>query len=259
MFDALVNNKIENTDINFDVQMEDVETLNRKAFNEELDVTKLSFAAFSKVSDKYEMLTAGSALGTGVGPLLICKKKFSDPVNQIKTIAVPGLNTTAYFLFRIFFPGEYIIREMVFSEIESALLNEVADAGIIIHENRFTYEAKGLHKITDLGEQWENLTGKPIPLGGIAIRRSIDKNIRQKINTLLRQSIEYALSYPDEASGYVKAHAQEMSEEVRKKHIDLYVNNYSLNIGKNGKEAIRLLFRYSGNVKIKNAGKLFTE
>jgi 1,4-dihydroxy-6-naphthoate synthase len=245
MFDALVNGRIDTGDIRFDVHLEDVQTLNKLALEGNLDITKISFAAYNLIRENYELLTSGSALGNGVGPLFISKKIVANPMKEIKTVAIPGINTTAFFLFRMFYPELYHIKEMVFSDIEKAILDEEVDAGIIIHENRFTYEAKGLKKISDLGELWENKTGQPIPLGGIAILRSLDENLKRKINQLLRQSVEYAFANPEASSEYVKKHAQEMSEEVRKKHIKLYVNSYSINLGDAGKNAI-LKFISSG-------------
>jgi 1,4-dihydroxy-6-naphthoate synthase len=243
IFDALVNGRIDTGGLTFKPFLEDVETLNTLAQKEELDVTKLSFAAYAGLIDKYMLLTAGSALGNGVGPLLISLKEFSDPEKQIKSVAIPGKNTTAYFLFKMFYPGNYTIKEMIFSEIEQAVLNGKVDAGVIIHENRFTYEKKGLKKINDLGELWEKKTGQPIPLGGIAVKRNLDEELKKKINNLIRQSVEYAFAHPLESSEYVKLHAREMSEEVRKKHIQLYVNDFSVELGEKGKNAIMLLFQ----------------
>ena len=238
MFDALVNGRIDTKKINFNVRLEDVETLNRFALNGELDVTKLSFAVYSKVMAEYELLTAGSALGKGVGPLLVTRKDFTKPVKEIRTVAIPGSYTTASFLFRMFYPEITALHEIIFSEIEEAVLSGKVDAGVIIHESRFTYADKGLKKISDLGELWEKKTGQPIPLGGIAIRRSLDEKTKKKINQLVKSSVEYAFAHPSESDGYVKAHSQEMDEIVRKQHIQLYVNEYSLELGENGKKTI---------------------
>jgi 1,4-dihydroxy-6-naphthoate synthase len=246
MFDALVNGKIDNNDFTFNVQLEDIETLNQLAIKGEPDITKISFAAYSKVMDEYELLTAGSALGSGVGPLFISKRKFLNPEKEIKSVAIPGKNTTAYFLFKLFYPTLTNVKEIVFSEIEQSIIDEEVDAGIIIHENRFTYESKGLLKISDLGELWEKKTGYPIPLGGIAIRRSIEKSTKNKINDLFQKSIEYAFANPKASYDYVKSHAQEMDEDVRKKHIELYVNDYSSSLGKEGKKAIEEFLKITG-------------
>jgi 1,4-dihydroxy-6-naphthoate synthase len=244
IFDGLVNGKIETNGLSFQARLEDVETLNRFAINAELDITKISFAVYPQIREHYELLTAGSALGNGVGPLFISKRKFSDPLKEIKTIAIPGKNTTAFFLFKMFYPSLINTKEMIFSEIEDALLNETVDAGVIIHENRFTYQDKGLRKISDLGDLWENKTGHPIPLGGIAVRRSLDKTLKKEINGLIRSSVQFAFNYPDSSREYVRQHAQEMSEDVRKKHIQLYVNDFSVDLGVEGKKAIELFLDF---------------
>jgi 1,4-dihydroxy-6-naphthoate synthase len=245
MFDALVNGRIAIGDFSFNTRLEDVETLNRLALNETLDITKLSFAAYSRVMDKYQLLTSGSALGNGVGPLFVSKKLFAN-VEAIKSVAIPGLNTTAYFLFKMFFPTVENVKEYVFSDIEQAILDGEVDAGIIIHENRFTFKAKGLTEIADLGELWEHKTGLPIPLGGIAVRRSLPDDIKRKINDLVRSSVLFAFTHPKASAEYVKAHSQEMSEEVTKKHIQLYVNNYSVNLDERGKNAIHNFIHAAG-------------
>lgn len=245
MFDALVNGRITRGDFAFDVRLEDVETLNRHAMEETLDITKLSFAAYTRVMDKYQLLTSGSALGNGVGPLFVSKKLFAN-VEEIKSVAIPGLNTTATFLFKMFFPSVNNLKEYIFSEIEQAVLDGEVDAGIIIHENRFTYAAKGLTEIADLGELWEHKTGLPIPLGGIAVRRSLPEEIKRKINDLVRSSVLYAFTHPKASADYVKEHSQEMSEEVTKKHIQLYVNNFSVNLDEKGKNAIHKFMHAAG-------------
>jgi 1,4-dihydroxy-6-naphthoate synthase len=243
MFDALVNGKIDTNGIFFSPELEDIETLNRKALSGEFDITKVSFGVFTSISNTYELLNSGAALGSGVGPLFISKKKFED-ISEIKTVAIPGKHTTAYILFKIFYPQITTTKEMIFSEIEQAILNGEVDAGVIIHENRFTYESKGLRKISDLGELWEKQTGQPIPLGGIVIRKNISPEIKKNVNDLLRQSIEFAFAHPESGFDYIKNHAQEMSEEVRKKHIELYVNKYSIDLGENGKNAVRIFLEH---------------
>jgi 1,4-dihydroxy-6-naphthoate synthase len=243
MFDAMVNGRIDTGEFKFDIRLEDVETLNLLALEAELDITKLSFAAYSQVIDKYQLLTSGSALGNGVGPLFISKKHFTEPLKEIKSIAIPGKHTTAYFLFKTFYPQLTNVKEYIFSEIELAIINDEVDAGIIIHENRFTYAAKGLKKIADLGQLWENKTGMPIPLGGIAIRRTLSDDIKKNISGILKKSIQFAFSNPEASKKYVKDHSQEMSDDVIQKHIDLYVNEYSLDLNEKAKEAIRMLLR----------------
>ena len=246
MFDAMINGKIDTEGLQFEAHLADVETLNKKAIAGEAEISKLSFFAFANITEHYQLLSSGSALGNGVGPLLISMKKFNDPEKEIKSIAIPGKNTTANFLFRTFFPKLTNANEFIFSDIESAILDGKVDAGVIIHENRFTYETKGLLKIADLGDLWEQKTKLPIPLGGIVVKRDLNENVKKKVERILCKSVEFAFANPDSSSEYVKMHAQEMSTEVRKKHIELYVNAYSIDIGITGKQAIHEMFRIIG-------------
>jgi 1,4-dihydroxy-6-naphthoate synthase len=239
IFDALVNNKIDAQGLQFDVRLEDVETLNELAINNQLDFTKVSYGVLHLIQKNYKVLNSGSALGKGVGPLLISKEKISfDEVNDC-TIAIPGENTTAHLLFSQAFPNAKKKIFKRYDEIENFVLNAGDKSlGVIIHENRFTYFDKGLQKVVDLGNFWEEKTGYPIPLGGIVGKRSIDENILMKADSLIRQSIEFAFKNYPLITDYVKMHSQEMEPEVMKKHIDLYVNNYSIDLGKEGKNAI---------------------
>lgn len=248
IFDALIHHKIDTEGLDFEVYFDDVETLNQKAVNHELDITKLSFHAFAHVADKYALLDSGSALGFGVGPLLICKDESLLNLETLATkgkdlrIGIPGKLTTANFLLGIAFPEMQHKEIMVFSEIEDALLEDRIDVGLIIHENRFTYASRGLHKILDLGSHWENLTGCAIPLGGIVISRNLDKEIQLKVNRLIRKSVEFAFANPKSGIDFISSHAQAMDQEVMYKHIDLYVNNYSIDLGEEGRKAINILF-----------------
>ncbi|QPH37975.1 menaquinone biosynthesis family protein [Pedobacter endophyticus] len=249
IFDALIHQKIDTEGLTFEVCYDDVETLNQKAMKGELDITKLSFHAFAYVANQYALLDAGSALGFGVGPLLISKKHFDgdkDPQFQTSNsplrVGIPGKYTTANFLLGIAYPHLQNKQEMVFSEIESALLNEDIDLGLIIHENRFTYQDKGLTKIIDLGDYWEKLTGCAIPLGGIVVNRNLDREVQLKVNRLVRKSVEYAFAHPRSAIDFIREHAQAMDEAVMYKHIELYVNKFSVNLGEEGRKAIDTLF-----------------
>ena len=248
IFDALIHHKIDTEGLDFEVSYDDVETLNQKAFRGELDITKLSYHAFAYVADSYVLLDSGSALGFGVGPMLICKEdpeklraELAKPNTQLK-IGIPGKYTTANFLLGLAFPEALNKQELVFSDIENAVLDGRVDIGLIIHENRFTYQDKGLKKIIDLGDFWEKETGLAIPLGGIVANRTLPLDIQHKINRVLRRSVEFAFSNPKSGLEYIRSHAQEMSEEVMYKHIDLYVNKYSVELGDEGKKAIKLLF-----------------
>ncbi len=243
IFDALVNKKIDSEGFEFENVLADVETLNQWALEGKLDITKLSFPAFFRSLDNYTLLNAGSAIGNGVGPLLISDAQHElsdDEINQA-SIALPGINTTANLLFTFAFPDASDKIFLPFSAIEAALLNKETDLGVIIHENRFTYQQKGLHKVKDLGEYWEQKMELPVPLGGIAINQSVKRSMALKINELIRKSIEFAFKNYPIIPEYVKQHAQEMSEEVMRQHIDLYVNNYSIDLGDEGKLAIESL------------------
>jgi 1,4-dihydroxy-6-naphthoate synthase len=249
IFDALIHGKIDTEGLSFNVSFDDVETLNQKALNSELDITKLSFHAFAYVVSKYALLDAGSALGFGVGPMLICKKENVDRINlQLQTpnskltVGIPGKYTTANFLLGVAYPFLNNKEEMVFSDIESALIEEKIDLGLIIHENRFTYQDKGLTKIMDLGAFWEQLTHCAIPLGGIVINRKLPITVQQKVNRLIRKSVEFAFANPQSGIDFIRSHAQEMDETVMYKHIELYVNEYSIDLGAEGKKAIDTLF-----------------
>lgn len=242
IFDALVHKKIDTEGLDFDVQLEDVETLNQKALRGELDITKLSFHAYGYVLKNYILLRSGSALGFNCGPLLVESGKFDKSKIEEMKIAIPGKMTTANFLLSLAFPNLKNKVEYLFSDIEDAVLRGEVNAGLIIHENRFTYEAKGLKKVMDLGEYWDSLIHAPIPLGGIVIKRSFDNELQQKVNHLIRKSVEFAFQHPESSMPYVRQHAQAMSEEVMKKHIALYVNDFSVELGEVGSNAINLMF-----------------
>jgi len=245
IFDALVNKKIDTEGLEFDVVLEDVETLNKWSFEKKLDITKLSYPAFFQNLDKYVLLNSGAALGKGVGPLLISKQNIQHSTFNFQqaTIALPGKNTTANLLFSFAYPEAKNKKHMIFSAIEESVLNEQTELGVIIHENRFTYQQKGLHKVTDLGEYWEEKMKAPIPLGGIAVKRSIEKETSLKIDRLIRKSIEFAFSNYALITDYVKQHSQEMSEDVMRQHIELYVNNFSIDLGNDGRQAIETLYK----------------
>lgn len=244
MFDAIVNRRIDLEGLSFTPHLADVEALNRDAFSGAAEVTKLSYHAYAYVRRDYALLDAGSALGRSCGPLVIAARPLDprDLHTGALRIAIPGIYTTANFLFGLAFPEARDRTPLVFSDIEGAVLDGRFDAGVIIHENRFTYEAKGLHKVVDLGEFWEQQTGMPIPLGAIAIRRSLPDDVKQRVNRVLRRSVEYAFEHPGASLPYVRAHAQEMDETVMYKHIDLYVNQYSVDLGVDGRRAVTTLF-----------------
>ena len=248
IFDALVNKKIDTEGVDFDVHLEDVQTLNQWAMQGKLDISKISYGVLPLILDRYELLDAGGALGKGVGPLLIAREPLALTSINDRTIAIPGEQTTAHLLFSVAFPEARNRRFMVFSGIEDSVLSGAVDCGVIIHENRFTYQQKGLVKLMDLGEFWETKTGAPIPLGGIVFRKGQAAALSKKINRLIRKSLEYAFERYPQLPDYVRAHAQEMDESVMRQHIDLYVNNYSLSLGEDGMRAIGILLEAYGYI-----------
>lgn len=262
IFDALVHHKIDTGGLSFAVEYHDVETLNQKAFNRALDITKLSYHAFAYAVEDYELLDAGSALGFGVGPLLITKNQhlaeelqqcvgaFLPEKFQNLKIGIPGKFTTANFLLGLAYPLLQNKELLLFSDIEQALLNEEIDLGLIIHENRFTYETKGLHKVVDLGDYWEKTTQNPIPLGGIVIRRGLPQEIKLQVNRLIKDSVSFAFDNPKSGLDYIRSHAQEMDEAVMYQHIELYVNKYSLDLGTEGRKAIQTMLDRAEELKL---------
>lgn len=261
IFDAMIHGKIDTEGLEFEVLLDDVEALNEMALQGKLDVTKLSYHAFAYVRDRYTLLDAGSALGENCGPLLIAKEARKPEDVKNLNIAIPGKFTTAHFLFKLAFPEASRTQSLVFSAIEKAILDGSVDAGVIIHENRFTYEAKGLKKIIDLGEFWEQKTGMPIPLGGIALQKSLSHEVRQKVNRVMKRSVQYAFDHPEASHQFVCSHAQELSPEVQQQHIDLYVNQYTLDLREKGKESIRYMYRLAAEKGIipELEGEIFLE
>lgn len=243
IFDAMVHGRIDTEGLEFSYSLSDVEELNRKAFQGTVDITKISFHAYAYAADKYLILDAGSALGYRNGPLLIAKKDFPSSSLADKNIAIPGRYTTANLLFSIAWPEAKLKKEYLFSDIERALIDEEADAGLIIHETRFTFHQKGLHKIADLGEYWEDLTNMPIPLGTIVIRRDLPMDVKLKVNRVVRRSLEFAYNDSFASYEFVSANAREMDSSVMNKHIKMFVNEFTLNLGDKGKNAVNELFR----------------
>ena len=242
IFDALVNKKIDTEGLDFDIHLEDVQTLNNFVLEDRLDFSKISYGVMPLLLNTHTLLNSGGAMGNGVGPLLISKNAniTAGDVNDLR-IAIPGKNTTAYLLFSFVYPNAKNISFYVFNEIEAAVLSGEVDAGVIIHENRFTYAQKGLYKITDLGAEWETKTKSPIALGGIVASNRISKPIMGQVDQLIAKSVEYAFNNYPAISEYVSCHAQEMSEAVMRQHIDLYVNDFSKDMGETGKNAIETL------------------
>lgn len=242
MFHALINNKI-NHDFDLDVTYLDIEELNQAALRNTYDISKISFSLLSKVSASHWLLKSGSALGKACGPLIISKNLQSIDSNKDYHCLIPGRNTTANFLLSTLHPNIKNKEEILFSEIEPKLNQNEAELGLVIHETRFTYEANGFNKISDLGEEWEEKTGLPIPLGGIVANKRVDKHLIKEFESGIAKSIEYAYKNESEALEFCKSYAQEMDFEVMKSHIDLYVNEYSLSLGLDGKKTINFMLQ----------------
>lgn len=244
IFDALVNHKIDTKGLEFEVFLADVEELNQLALNNQLMVTKMSYHAYAYCSKNYNVLTSGSALGNHCGPLLISKRPFSQAEIEDALVAIPGELTTAHFLLNYYRPNLKHKQTALFSEIESLVLNEDVDLGVIIHENRFTYMDKGLQLVEDLGAYWEDQTNYPIPLGGIMVRNDLELNLQQEINQMIQNSIVFANKNKGSLPEFVTTHAQEMSEQVMRQHIDLYVNDFSLDLGQTGRDTINYMMNF---------------
>ncbi len=250
IFDAMIHHKVDTEGLEFEVLMADVEELNRNAFSGNIDITKLSYHSYLYIANQYKLLNSGSALGYKNGPLVIAKRNIHLEKPAGLKIAIPGKHTTANLLFSVLYPEIKDKHEYLFSDIEEAILKGEVDAGVIIHENRFTYEKKGLEKIADLGEMWELQTKSPIPLGGIVIHRKHPEEIQQKVDRVLKRSVEFALANPASGNDFVKCYAQELEEEVIKMHIALYVNNFTVDLGETGKNAVFTLFERAINLGI---------
>lgn len=250
IFDALINNKIDTEGIDFICDAEDIEKLNLRTIDEDLDMTKVSFNAFLHIADKYQLLDAGSALGTNCGPLLISRKPYTDSEINNLSIAVPGKYTTAALLLDFAYPEVTDVHEIMFNKIENKILKNIVDAGVIIHETRFTYQEKGLVKLRDLGEFWEQNTGFPIPLGGIVVRRDMPEELKARLSRIMKASVNYAFQNPESSKEFIKEHSTEIDDEIIRKHIDLYVTQYSKSLGIKGKDAITFLFNYGLKNKI---------
>ncbi len=242
IFEAMVHGRIDTEGLEFDWFLADVEELNRRAIEGSVDITKMSYHAYARAAAGYLILDAGSALGRSNGPLVISKHKMYPDELDNALIAIPGKYTTANLLFSIFWPAATNKREYLFSDIPEVVLSGEVDAGLIIHETRFTYKAMNLRKVADTGERWEELTGMPVPLGGIVISRSVDEVTAAKVNRAIRRSIEYARANPAGSVSFIKKHARETDTVVTREHIKLFVNSFSLSLGEEGRAAIERLY-----------------
>ena len=245
MFDALVHGRVDTEGLEFEVKLSDIEELNREALEGTADVTKLSYAVVPEVLDRYKVLHSGSALGRGNGPLLVSRHKlWPEEMDSHVRVAIPGLHTTANRLLGVLFPEVVDRRVYLFSDVAEAVMSDACDAGVLIHEGRFTYPKLGLQCVADLGERWERLTGLPLPLGAIVVSRQLPEPIQRAVDRVLRRSIEYAMAHPAASADYVRRYARELSDEVTRQHIELFVNNFSVDLGDEGRRAVcRLLDR----------------
>jgi 1,4-dihydroxy-6-naphthoate synthase len=243
IFYALAHGKVA-PDLSWQIKLEDVEVLNQLAKQSVLDVSKISYHAYAHLTKDYIMLPAGGALGKGVGPLIVIRENLTSLSK--KRVAIPGGLTTANLLLKLSQSDDVKIVTLRYDQIMPAVAKGEVDAGLIIHESRFTYADYGLKKFLDVGEWWESSTGHLLPLGGIMAKRSLGNETLRRLNRVIRESLEYAHQHPEQTQEYVAKHAQEMSQEVRQKHIDLYVNEYSLDVGEAGKAAVYELFRRAG-------------
>jgi 1,4-dihydroxy-6-naphthoate synthase len=241
IFYALVHGLVPAGGLSFRERLEDVETLNRLVLDRALAISKISFHLLGHVRDEYALLRSGGALGRGCGPLLVARNPIAPSELRGKRIAIPGRYTTASLLLQLHDPALDTLVIMPFHEIMGAVARGEVDAGVIIHESRFTYQEHGLHALLDLGEWWERETGQPIPLGGIVARRDLGTEIVTTVENALRESVLCAQAYPEKARGYIRAHSQEMSDEVCDAHINLYVNRYSVDLGPDGEAAVTTL------------------
>jgi 1,4-dihydroxy-6-naphthoate synthase len=247
IFDALVNHKIDTKGYDFKLHLEDVQTLNEWALQGKLPFSKISYGVWPKLKNQYQLLQSGGALGKGVGPLLIYKGM--QPDASTMRVAIPGRDTTAHLLFSLAFPEVTNKVFLVFNEIEDAVLSGKVDAGVIIHENRFTYAARGLTQWMDLGQYFETSFNAPIPLGGIIARKDQPQETIQLMDLLIQESVAYAFKNSYQTlPEFVQCHAQEMSEQVMRQHIDLYVNDFSIQMGEVGKNAIDRLEEVYNNL-----------
>jgi len=242
IFEAMVHGRVDTEGLEFDWFLADVEELNRRALEGSVDITKMSYHAYARAAGGYLILDSGSALGRSNGPLVVSRRRIEPGELDNAVIAIPGTNTTANLLFSIFWPGATRKREYLFSDIPGAVLSGEADAGLIIHETRFTYRAMGLTLVADTGTMWEEMTGLPVPLGGIVVNRTLDPVVAAKVGRAIRRSIEYARTSPGESTDFIRRHARETEDEIAREHINLYVNDFSLSLGEEGRQAIQKLF-----------------
>jgi 1,4-dihydroxy-6-naphthoate synthase len=240
MFYALAADKIDTEGLAFTHIIQDIETLNRRAMNAELDVTAVSIHAYAYVLDQYALLTSGASMGEDYGPLVISREPMGVEELRAATIAVPGLMTTAYLTLRLCV-GDVKTTVVPFDQIMDAVERGEVDAGLLIHEGQLTYSSRGFHKVVDLGEWWMKETGLPLPLGGNAIRKSLGPELIARVSKLLRESIQYGLANREVAVRHSMKYGRGMAESLTDKFVGMYVNDYTIEYGERGREAVRRL------------------
>ena len=242
-FDALINHRIEH-DFDLSVEYHDIEVLNEGVLRGEPDISKISYAVYPLVADKYRLLDSGSALGRGNGQLLVRRK---GETGKIRTVISPGKNTTANTLLMRYFP-DVEVQHMLFSEIAEAVEQGKADAGVLIHEGRFVYERRNLELVADLGKMWERETNLPLPLGAIIVKREIEEKVVSEFDKLLADSVRFAFDNPHLSRSFIKQHAQELEDEVIEKHISLFVNDFTISLGEEGRKAVERLINATPDI-----------
>lgn len=245
IFYALTHGKLPIQQFLVRERLEDVETLNQLALSGTLELTKISYHALGHLRDRYTLLRSGGALGRGCGPLVVATQQTDMAALRGQTIAIPGQLTTANLLLQLYAEGYEKLLILPFDQIMPALRKGEAQAGVIIHESRFTYQSEGFHEIIDLGAWWEGETGLPIPLGGILARRDLGAELISTVDSAIRSSLDYAWAHPEETRGYIRQHAQELDDTVTDSHINLYVNEFSRDLGAEGIRAVETLFALS--------------
>ncbi len=242
IFDALVNHKIDSEGLEFDIEIADIEALNTAATNEKYDCTKISFFAFTSLWQEYYLLRSGAAMGENCGPLIIAKKENQAKNPSEMRIGIPGKNTSAALLLSSYYPPFKDIKEMLFSDIENALDKDEIDWGLIIHENRFSFEEKGFIAVDDLGKRWLSEYALPVPLGGIIAHKRLGTDKIKLLERIIKKSILFAMENPESSMDFIKKHAQNLKDDVINKHIELYVNHYSVDIKEKGEKAVLRFF-----------------
>lgn len=240
-FSALINRQVDWRGLDFEIELLDIQKLNERLFRGEFDVAKASFHAALHLTEKTIVLPSGSALGFGVGPLLLASSEGASPTDPSQTTLCPGEHTTAALLFALFFPNTSVVQHCVFSDIMPRLKRHEADFGVCIHEGRFTWQDAGLTLVDDLGTRWEETTGSPLPLGGIVASRALSRETINAVQSVIRDSLEFSLRDPSSALPTMRDHAQEFDDDVLMRHVDLYVNEWTVDLGSTGREALAAL------------------